>query len=77
MQSPPFGSYDRDQAFKSDLEDLLGERSLRNRGWFRPDAVRKLIDLDRAQRIDGGYTILSLMCLELWARQVLDAPIAS
>lgn len=59
------------------VEDLLGERSLRNRGWFRPDAVRKLIDLDRAQRIDGGYTILSLMCLELWARQVLDAPIAS
>jgi asparagine synthase (glutamine-hydrolysing) len=58
------------------VEDLLSETSLRARGWFRPDVIRKLIDLDRAQRIDGSYTILSLMCLELWARNVLDAPAA-
>jgi asparagine synthase (glutamine-hydrolysing) len=56
------------------VEDVLSERSLRDRGLFEPSAVRRLIELDRAGRVDGSYTIFALMCLELWARMFIDQP---
>ena len=59
------------------VDDLLSAASIERRGWFRADAVQHLIELDRARWVDGSYTLLSLMCLELWARQVLDSPAAA
>jgi hypothetical protein len=28
--------------------------------------------LDRAERVDGSYTIFALMCFELWCRMFID-----
>lgn len=55
------------------VDDTLSAESLRARGLFEPRAVQRLIDLDRSGRIDGGYTIFALMCVELWCRQFVDA----
>jgi len=59
------------------VEDTLSSESLRNRGLFDPVAVHRLIEQDRQGRVDGGYTIFSLMCIELWCRMFVDAPASS
>lgn len=50
------------------VEDVLSPGSIRNRGLFDVEGVKSLVDMDRAGRIDGTYTIFSLMCIELWCR---------
>ncbi len=54
------------------LGDLLSERSLRLRGLFDPVAVQQLINDNDAGRRDGSYTLLSLLCIEIWCRINLD-----
>jgi asparagine synthase (glutamine-hydrolysing) len=54
------------------LADTLSESSLRKRGLFAPDAVRDLLAMDAAGRVDGAYTIFALICIELWCRRFLD-----
>jgi asparagine synthase (glutamine-hydrolysing) len=51
------------------VEDVLSERSLRARGLFDPRAVRDLIEEDRRGRVDAAYTLLAMVCLELWCRR--------
>lgn len=50
------------------LDDLLSSESLKKRGLFEPTRVRKLISDNQTGRVDGSYTLLSLMCIELWFR---------
>jgi asparagine synthase (glutamine-hydrolysing) len=57
---------------KDMVQDLLGPESLRNRGYFDPGAVARLIDLDRRGAVDGAYTVFALMCFELWCREFID-----
>jgi asparagine synthase (glutamine-hydrolysing) len=57
------------------VDELLGERSLSERGFFRPSAVRALIMDDRRGRIDAAYTLLAMVCIELWCRRFLDRPV--
>jgi asparagine synthase (glutamine-hydrolysing) len=57
------------------VEDTLAPDVLASRGLFDPGAVGRLIAFDRAGRVDGAYTIFALMCLELWCRQFIDAPL--
>ena len=52
--------------------EMLGKKSLKNRGLFDPGSVKKLIDDDYSGRIDASYTIFSLMCIEWWQRMFLD-----
>ena len=54
------------------LGDLLSESSLRRRGLFDPAAVRQLIADNDAGRRDGAYTLLSLLCIEIWCRRFVD-----
>jgi asparagine synthase (glutamine-hydrolysing) len=56
------------------VEDTLSPAALRARGLFDPSAVRRLVEMDRGGRVDGAYTILALMCVELWCRLFVDAP---
>jgi asparagine synthase (glutamine-hydrolysing) len=58
--------------FRSDLRELahdvlLDERA-RDRGWFRPQAVRRLLDEHGAGRSDHGHRLWCLLMLELWLR---------
>jgi asparagine synthase (glutamine-hydrolysing) len=54
------------------VEDVLAEASLRRRGLLDPHAVRRLVEDDRAGRLDASYPIFALICLELWCRLFLD-----
>jgi asparagine synthase (glutamine-hydrolysing) len=53
------------------VDDTLSAATLRKRGLFDPSAVANLIVEDRTGRVDAAYTILGLMCIEIWCRQFL------
>jgi asparagine synthase (glutamine-hydrolysing) len=61
-----------DRELRPLVDDLLSPRSLRSRGLFDPVAVQRLVDLDRARRVDGAYNVFGVMCVELWCRIFLD-----
>ena len=54
------------------VSDVLGETSLRSRGLFDPQAVQNLIQANDRGKVDASYTLLSLMCIELWCRHFID-----
>ena len=54
------------------VDDLLASDAVRRRGLFEPNAVRRLISLDRAGRIDAAYTVFALLCIEMWCRLFVD-----
>ena len=56
------------------VQDALSTEAITKRGLFNPQAVRELISLDSAGKIDGAYTIFALMCVELWCRMFIDRP---
>lgn len=51
------------------VRDVLSEDSLKHRGLFDPAAVQALIRTNAEGAVDASYTILSLMCIELWFRK--------
>lgn len=62
--------------FRHELKDfvsgvLLDPVSL-ERGYFRPDAVRRLIAEHNDSRWDHSQRLWSLLCLELWQRTFID-----
>ncbi len=54
------------------LSDVLGSQSLSKRGLFDPYAVQRLIQANDLGKVDASYTLLSLMCIELWCRKFID-----
>lgn len=52
--------------------DMLAPETLRRRGLFDPKAVAALIADDQAGRVDAAYTILGLVCIEIWCREFMD-----
>lgn len=55
------------------VNDTLDSAALRRRGFFDAQAVKRLVEMDRAGAIDGTYTIFALMCFELWCRAFIDS----
>lgn len=55
------------------LGDVLSEASLRRRGLFDPVAVQQLIADNDTGRKDAAYTLLSLLCIEIWCRRFVDS----
>ena len=53
------------------LSDTLSDERLRNRGLFDPAAVRNLIINNDKGKIDASYTLLSLVCIEIWCRNYI------
>jgi len=53
-------------------ETLLSERAL-SRGFFRPEAVRQLVDEHVTGRWDHSYRLWALLVLELWQQSWVDA----
>lgn len=54
------------------LGDLLSVDSLKKRGLFEPAAVQGLIDANDSGKLDAAYTLLSLLCIEIWCRRFID-----
>lgn len=59
-----------------EFSEVVGEHfsheSIRAWGLFDAAEVRRLIAMDKARKVDGAYTIFSLLCIELWCRLFLD-----
>jgi len=55
------------------LAGVLSERRLRQRGLFEPGAVQRLISENDAGKVDASYTLLSLLCIELWCERFIDS----
>ncbi len=54
------------------LGDLLSVDSLKRRGLFDPQAVQNLITANDSGRVDASYSLLSLLCIEIWCRRFVD-----
>ena len=57
---------------KDMVGDLLSADSLNRRGLFDPASVARLISDDREGRVEAAYSILGLVCIEIWCRTILD-----
>ena len=61
--------------FRSDLHDLAHDLLSNDRGWFRPDSVRRLLDEHESGQADHGHRLWCLLMLELWVREHVEAPV--
>jgi asparagine synthase (glutamine-hydrolysing) len=59
------------------LRDTLLSRQALERGYFKPSAVRALIDAHLSGSIDHQYQLWNLLMLELWHRVCVDTPMTS
>jgi asparagine synthase (glutamine-hydrolysing) len=70
-----------DRWFRGELKDMaydvLLSQSARQRGLFRPDYVRRLLDEHCAARFDHQNRLWALLMLESWFRMWIDAPAAA
>jgi asparagine synthase (glutamine-hydrolysing) len=60
--------------FRSDLRETAREVLATDRGWFRPDAVGRLLDEHESGSADHGHRLWCLLMLELWVREHVEAP---
>lgn len=51
------------------LGDMLSVESIRRRGLFDPKSVQQLIQQNDSGQVDATYTLLSLLCIEIWCRR--------
>lgn len=52
--------------------DLLSAASLKRRGIFDPVEVARLLQANDTGVVDASYTLLSMVCIEIWCRHFLD-----
>jgi len=52
--------------------DLLSTDSINRRGIFKASKVHRLIEDNDKDNIDASYTLLSILCIEIWCRAYLD-----
>ncbi len=57
---------------KDELQSVLLDPIALNRGLFRPEAVRLMLDEHAAGKRDHAYKLWSLLMLELWHREYVD-----
>jgi asparagine synthase (glutamine-hydrolysing) len=54
------------------VDDLLSEETVRRRGLFSPEEVRRVIDANLSGREDYNLQVFQLLTLELWQRAFID-----
>jgi asparagine synthase (glutamine-hydrolysing) len=54
------------------VDDLLSEETVRRRGLFRPEEVRRIIAANLSGREDYNLQVFQLLTLELWHRAFID-----
>jgi asparagine synthase (glutamine-hydrolysing) len=57
---------------KEMTSDLLSKSQIRNRGLFRPEAIRKIVDEHRSGSQDWSMQIWQFLTLELWMQNFMD-----
>ena len=68
----PLGHWFR-RELRNFARDVLLDEATLSRGFFRPDAVRRLVEDHQAGTFDHGFRLWSLLVFELWQRQWVDA----
>ena len=58
------------------VNDLLSAETVRRRGLFRPEEVRRIIDLNLSGREDYNLQVFQLLNLELWHRAFIDRSVS-
>ncbi len=58
---------------KEMVDDLLSDKTLAQRGYFKPVPVRAMIGADRRGEADNTLQIWALLTLELWHRTFIDS----
>tara|TARA_R110002072_G_scaffold271038_2_gene430914 strand:+ start:6271 stop:8283 length:2013 start_codon:yes stop_codon:yes gene_type:complete len=71
----PLDSWFRNE-LKPLLFDVLLDRKSLDRGWFRPEAVQRLVDEHVTAKWDHSYRLWNLLILELWQQTFLDPNVA-
>jgi asparagine synthase (glutamine-hydrolysing) len=61
--------------FRHDLRELARDLLSNDRGWFRPEAVNRLLDEHESGTADHGHRLWCLLMLELWVREHVEAPL--
>jgi asparagine synthase (glutamine-hydrolysing) len=59
-------------ALRPMVDDLLSEETVKRRGLFRPEEVRRIIDTNLSGREDLNLQVFQLLNLELWQRAFID-----
>ena len=57
------------------LQDSLASRQFRERGVFRAERVRELLQLHQSGTANYSETLWQVLCFEMWAQQFLDQPL--
>jgi len=57
---------------RSMVHDLLSQETIKRRGLFRPEEVRRVIDANLSGREDYNLQVFQLLNLELWQRAFID-----
>jgi asparagine synthase (glutamine-hydrolysing) len=64
-----------DRWFRADIRELARDALASDRGWFRQEEVRRLLDDHDAGRADHGHRLWCLLMLELWVHEHVDAAV--
>ena len=59
-------------ALKPMVEDLLSEETIKRRGLFDAQEIRRIIDLNLSGKEDYNLQVFQLLNLEIWMREFLD-----
>src|SRR5258708_17133015 len=54
------------------VDDLLSGETVKRRGLFRPEEVRRVIEANLSGREDYNLQVFQLLTFELWQRAVID-----
>jgi asparagine synthase (glutamine-hydrolysing) len=54
------------------VEEMLSEETVKRRGLFRAEEVRRVVELNQSGREDYALHVLQLLTLEMWQREFLD-----
>jgi asparagine synthase (glutamine-hydrolysing) len=59
-------------ALRPMIGDLLSEETVKRRGIFRPNEVRRVVDANLSGREDFNLQVFQLLGLELWHQTFID-----
>ena len=54
------------------VDDLLSAETVKRRGLFRPEEVKRIIEANLSGREDYNLQVFQLLNLELWQREFID-----
>lgn len=53
------------------LDEYISSTRIHDQGVFDPAGLRRLVQLDRAGKVDATYTLYATLCIDSWIRQFL------